>query len=42
MVAEQRLMKAKLDRAVLAGDSVEVNIAKAKLTSLQGAPSSGS
>ena len=35
MVAEQSLIKAKLDRAVMAGDSGQVNIAQAELTSLQ-------
>ena len=35
MVAEQRLIKDKLDRAVLAEDSGQVNIAKAELASLQ-------
>ena len=35
MVAEQRSIKDKLDRAVLAGDSGQVNIAKAELASLQ-------
>ena len=34
-VAEQRSIKDKLDRAVLAGDSGQVNIAKAELASLQ-------
>ena len=34
-VSEQRSIKDKLDRAVLAGDSGQVNIAKAKLASLQ-------
>ena len=35
MVAEQRSIKDKLDRAVLAGDSGQVNVAKAELASLQ-------
>ena len=35
MVAEQRLIKDKLDRVVLAGDSGQVNFAKAELASLQ-------
>ena len=35
MVAEQRLIKDKLNRAVLAGDSGQVNVAKAELASLQ-------
>ena len=35
MVAEQRSIKDKLDRAVLAGDSGQVNITKAELVSLQ-------
>ena len=35
MVAEQRSIKDKLDRVVLAGDSGQVNVAKAELTSLQ-------
>ena len=35
MVAEQRLIKDKLNMAVLAGDSGQVNVAKAKLASLQ-------
>ena len=35
MVAEQRSIKDKLDRAVLAGDSGQVNIAKIELASLQ-------
>ena len=35
MVAELRSIKDKLDRAVLAGDSGQVNIAKAELASLQ-------
>ena len=35
MVTEQRLIKDKLERAVLAGDSGQVNIAKAELASLQ-------
>ena len=35
MVAEQRRLKTKLDRVVLARDSRDVNIAKAELTSLQ-------
>ena len=35
MVVEQRLIRAKLDRAVLAGDSGLVNVAKAVLASLQ-------
>ena len=35
MVAEQRSIKDKLDRAVLAGDSGQVNMAKAELASLQ-------
>ena len=35
MVAEQRSIKDKLDRAVLAGDSGLVNVAKAELVSLQ-------
>ena len=35
MVAEQRLINAKLDRVVLAGDSGQVNVAKAELASLQ-------
>ena len=34
-VAEQRSIKDKLDRAVLAGDSGQVNVAKAELASLQ-------
>ena len=34
-VAEQRVIKDKLDRAVLAGDSGLVNVAKAELASLQ-------
>ena len=34
MVAEQRSIKDKLDRAVLAGDSGQVNLAKAELASL--------
>ena len=34
MVAEQTLLKAKLDRAILAGDSGDVSIAKAELASL--------
>ena len=34
-VAEQRSTKDKLDKAVLAGDSKQVNVAKAKLASLQ-------
>ena len=36
MVVEQRSIKDKLDRAVLAGDSGQVNIAKAEQASLQG------
>ena len=35
MVVEQRSIKDKLDRAVLAGDSGQVNVAKAELVSLQ-------
>ena len=35
MVAEQRLLKAKLDRTILAEDSGSVSIVKAKLASLQ-------
>ena len=35
MVVEQRSIKDKLDRAVLAGDSGQVNVAKAELASLQ-------
>ena len=35
MVAEQRLIKAKLDRAVSVGDTGQVNVAKAELASLQ-------
>ena len=35
MVAEQRSIKDKLDRAVLAGDSGQINIAKAEQASLQ-------
>ena len=35
MVAKQRSIYDKLDRAVLAGDSGQVNIAKAELASLQ-------
>ena len=35
MVAEQRSIKDKLDRAVLAGDSGQVNVAKTDLASLQ-------
>ena len=35
IVAEQRLIKAKLDRAALAGDSGEFNVAKAELASFQ-------
>ena len=34
-VAEQRSIKDNLDRVVLAGDSVQVNVAKAELASLQ-------
>ena len=34
MAAEQKSIKAKQDRAVLAGDSGQVNIAKAELASL--------
>ena len=35
MVAEQRLINAKLDKVVLVGDSGQVNVAKTKLASLQ-------
>ena len=35
MVAEQRPIKDKLDRSALAGNSRQVNIAKAELASLQ-------
>ena len=34
MAAEQRLIKDKLDRTVLAGDCGQVNVAKAELASL--------